>query len=127
MSLGHNCRFGSSQCDNREIMEILMNILASFFVLPLFCALNFYFGSFHQNFGEIFFKLCYFFWNRKFMKHLTKTAAFQFFSVAKIEYVIIDSNWMHEIMTGQKKKTKIFIRISVISRILHWLDCNQKL
>ena len=62
-----------------------MNILASFFVQPLFCALNFYFGSFHQTFDEIFFKLYYFFGIvlNKFTKRLTKTAAFQFFQLQK--------------------------------------------
>jgi hypothetical protein len=82
MSFGHNCRFRSSQCNIREITEILMNILASFFVQSLFCALNFYFGSFHQKFDEIFFKLCYFVGIilNKFTQPFTKTAAFQFFS-----------------------------------------------
>ena len=38
------------QYNIREITEILMNTLASFFVQPLFCALNFYFGRFHGKF-----------------------------------------------------------------------------
>ena len=89
MSLGHNCHLRSSQCNIWEITEILMNMLASFFVQPLFCALNFYFGSFHQKFDEIFFKLCYFFGILldKFTKPLRKAAVF-----------------LHEIMAGQKKK-----------------------
>ena len=37
-----------------------MNILAVYFVQPLFSALDFYFGSFHQKFDKIFFGLCYF-------------------------------------------------------------------
>ena len=40
MSFGHNCRFQSSQCNVQEITEFLLNIFASFFVQPLFCALN---------------------------------------------------------------------------------------
>jgi hypothetical protein len=43
-----------------------------------------------------------------FIKLLMKVAKIKIkcisvFSVAKIEYVIINSNWMHEIMAGQKK------------------------
>jgi hypothetical protein len=62
-----------------------MNTLASFFVQPLFCALNFYFGSFHQKVDEIFFKLCYFLGIilNKFTKPLTKAAAFQFLQLQK--------------------------------------------
>ena len=62
-----------------------MNFLASFFVQPLFCALNFNFGSFHQKFDEIFVKLCYFVGIvlNEFMQPLTKTAAFQFFQLQK--------------------------------------------
>ena len=43
--------------------------------------------------------------------------------VAKIEYTIINSNRMQEIMAGQKKKLKNY----VISQILHWLDRNRQL
>ena len=59
-----------------------MNILASFFVESLFHALTFYFGSFHQKFDEIFFKLCYLFGivPNKFMKPLTRQLHFSFFS-----------------------------------------------
>ena len=42
--------------------------------------------------------------------------------VAKIEYVIINSNWMQETMAGQKKEAKLFQRNSMIFQILHWLD-----
>ena len=35
-----------------------------------------------------------------------KNSCISVFSVAKIEYVIINSNWMHEIMAGQKKKPR---------------------
>ena len=40
MSLGHNCRYQSSQCSIQEITEFLLNILTSFFVQPLFLASN---------------------------------------------------------------------------------------
>ena len=46
----HNCRFQSSQCNIGEITEFLLNILASFFVQPLFCALNLCIGIFHGKF-----------------------------------------------------------------------------
>ena len=49
MSLGHNCWFQSSQWNIWEITEILMNILASFFVQPLFCALNFFLAVFIKS------------------------------------------------------------------------------
>ena len=39
--------------------------------------------------------------------------------VAKIEYAIINSNWMQEIKAGEKKEDEIFRRNSVISLILH--------
>ena len=82
MSHGDDCRIGSSQCDILEITEILMNILVSFFVQPLFHACTFYFGSFYQKFDEIFFKLCYFFGIvlNKFTKPLKKQLHFSFFS-----------------------------------------------
>ena len=45
-----HCRILSSQCIIQEITEFLLNILASFFVQPLFHALNFYIGRFHKKF-----------------------------------------------------------------------------
>jgi hypothetical protein len=50
MSFDHNCRFQSGQCNIPEIIEFLLNILASFFVQPLFCAFNFCIGIFHGKF-----------------------------------------------------------------------------
>jgi hypothetical protein len=50
MSFDHNCQFQSSQCNIRKITEIFLNILASLFVQPLFCALNFFSGIFHGKF-----------------------------------------------------------------------------
>ncbi len=49
-----------------------------------------------------------FFWNcfSRFTQPLTKTAAWMSSLVAKIEYVIIISNWTHEIMAGRKKKLR---------------------
>jgi hypothetical protein len=37
-------------------------------------------------------------------QNLLQNSWISVFSVAKIEYVTIISNWMHEIMAGQKKK-----------------------
>ena len=52
MYYGHDCQIESSQCIIREITEFHQNILGVFFfVLPLFHALDFYIGSFHQKFG----------------------------------------------------------------------------
>jgi hypothetical protein len=45
MSFGHNCRFQSSECNIQEITEFLLNILASFFVQPLFLASNLNFAT----------------------------------------------------------------------------------
>ena len=50
MSFDYKCRVRSSQCIIREIKEFLLNILDSFFVQPLFCALNFCIGIFHGKF-----------------------------------------------------------------------------
>ena len=50
MYLGHKCQFLSIQCNIWEITEILMDILVSFFIQPLFPALNFYIGIFHEIF-----------------------------------------------------------------------------
>ena len=44
----------------------------------------------------------------KVTKPLTKTAAGMPALVAKIEFVIMNSNQMHEIMAGRKKEAKIF-------------------
>ena len=123
MSFGHNCQFRSSQCNIWEIMEILMNILASFFIQPLFCALNFY-----SKFDEIFSKLWYFVGIvlNKFTQPLTKTTAFSFFSYKnrichhKFKLDARNNGWT-------KKEAKIFIRISMIFQILHGLDRNRQL
>ena len=123
MSHGDDCRIGSSQCDILEITEILMNILVSFFVQPLFHACTFYFGSFYQKFDEIFFKLCYFFGIvlNKFTKPLKKQLHFSFFSCKNrichhnFKLIAWNNGWI-------KKEANIFIRISVISWILYWLD-----
>ena len=128
MSFGHNCWFRSSQCNIREIMEILMNILASFFIQPLFCVLNFYFGSFHQKFDEIFSNYVILSESSLINSRnlLQKQLHFRFFSCKnrichhKFKLDGINNDWT-------KKEAKIFIRISVISRILHWLDCNRQL
>ena len=50
MSHGDDCRLLSSQCNIREITEILMDILVYFFIQPLFPALNFCIGIFHGKF-----------------------------------------------------------------------------
>ena len=123
MSHGDDCRIGSSQYDILEITEILMNILVSFFVQPLFHACTFYFGSFYQKFDEIFFKLCYFFGIvlNKFTKPLKKQLHFSFFSCKNrichhnFKLIAWNNGWI-------KKEANIFIRISVISWILYWLD-----
>ena len=115
MSFDHNCQFQSSQCNNREITVFLLNILASLFVQPLFCALNFCIGIFHGKF-DLFIKVskCKQILKNGFSGCKNRICHHKFKLDAR------NNGWT-------KKEAKIFRRNSVISQILHWLDWNRQL
>ena len=99
----NNCRFQSCQCNNREIIEFSLNILASLFVQPFFCALNFLSWHVSRKVWFIYLNVCCCNGCSCCWANVNKSKKVSSLA-AKIEYVIINSKWMHEIMAGQKKK-----------------------
>ena len=129
MSLGHNCRFQSSQCNIQEITEFLLNILASFLVEPLFCALKFCIGiCISWKVWFIYLNVCS--CNGCSCRWVNVNKSKRMVSlVAKIEYVIINLNWMHEIMAGQKKKLRYSEETPWFPEYFGWIEignCDQE-
>ena len=91
-----------------EITEFRLNILASFFVQPLFCVFNYLNLWWHTLFSQP---------EKPFLKKCLHTQQ----QLQPIQKLSAQNNgWA-------KKEAKIFRRNSVISQILHWLDWNRQL
>ena len=105
MSYDHNCGFLSSQCNIQEIMEFILNIFASFLSSHYFVHLIFVYWHISWKVWFIYLNVCCCNGCSCCWVNVNKSKKMVSL-VAKIEYVIINSNWMQEIMAGQKKKLR---------------------
>ena len=113
---------------DQKISVLLLHILSVFCIQLLFSASKLNIGMFHQKFDYFFSNYVIFSESSLINSRnlLEKQLPFSFFSFKnrichhKFKLDAWNNGWT-------KKEVRIFIRISVISRILLWLDYNRQL